>query len=240
MQTDILSDIQRFSLDGAAFLFFLLAWVAYARFADAQSGRSHNLISVMNAYRLQWMQQMLKRENRMMDATMIGNLLRSISFFANTSIFILFGLVTLFSYREKASQLLESIPFAVPVNPFMWEMRIALLGIIFIYAFFKYTWSLRQYNYACIYVAAAPAHTEKLEQHAEYAIKGANLIGNAAKHFNMGLRAYYFGLAALSWFINGWVFMVVTAFVVSVIHRREFRSHTLNNLALNTSLEISK
>ena len=217
--------------DILALCFFLGGWICYSRFADVAIGRSANLMSVMNRYRLNWMQQMLKRDNRMIDAAMMGNLLRSISFFANTSIFILFGLITLFSYREKASQIIDTLPFATPSTPFMWEVKIFLLAIIFIYAFFKYTWSLRQYNYACAYVAAAPMYNEQMERHKSYAEKGAHLINNAARHFNMGLRAYYFGLAALSWFVNGFMLAAATTLVICVVYRREFRSHTLNNLA---------
>ena len=37
-------------------------------------------------------------------------------------------------------------------------------------------------------------------------------------------------MAAISWFLNGWIFILVTAWVVWVVYRREFRSHTVNNL----------
>lgn len=224
-------------MDALALLFFISAWVSYVWFADIKSVHRVSLMTVMNTHRLHWMRQMLRRENRMMDATMIGNLLRSISFFANTSIFILFGLVTLFRYRENASQVIAVIPFSDTATPVMWEIKIFLLAIIFIYAFFKYTWSLRQYNYACIYVAAAPAVHENTAAHEDYAHKGARLIANAAKHFNNGLRAYYFGLAALAWFINAPTFFAITALVVAVLYRREFRSHTLNNLAEHSQIE---
>ena len=50
---------------------------------------------------------------------------------------------------------------------------------------------------------------------------------NAARHFNNGLRAYYFGLAALAWFIHPLLLMMATFWVIFVIYRREFRSSTL-------------
>lgn len=217
-------------LDVLALAWFILAWTGYAAIAERMIHRAPNLMSVMNHYRLLWMREMLKRDNRIADITLVGNLLRSISFFASTSIFLLLGLVTLFGYSEKAIEVLSAIPFAMPGSPFMWEIKIFLLSIIFIYAFFKYTWSLRQYNYACIYVGAAPA-SSNTSLHEEYAQKGARLTSNAAKHFNMGLRAYYFGLAALSWFVHAWALIAATAWVLYVLYRREFRSHTLNNLA---------
>jgi uncharacterized membrane protein len=151
--------------------------------------------------------------------------------FANTNIFILLGCMTMLGYGDKAGAVLSSIPFVQPSSGFLWEMKIFLLIIIFIYAFFKYTWSLRQYNYAGIFVVAAPASRDMTDDHESIAQKGAELVGNAAKHFNNGLRAYYFGLAALGWFIHPALLIVATCWVLFVTHRREFRSGTLHNLA---------
>lgn len=219
------------AMEFLALSWFIAAWVGYAYFAEHRSKTKVTLLTVMHRYRLAWMREMLKRDNRMMDAAMIGNLLRSISFFASTTIFILLALFTLFGHRDQAMEAIGSIPFAMRSTAFLWEMKILVLSAVFIYAFFKYTWSLRQYNYACVLVAGAPPPKTYTEDHEDYAQKSANLTTNAAKHFNMGLRAYYFGLAALTWFIHPLLLMAVTGWVVYVLYRREFRSQTLNNLA---------
>lgn len=209
-------------------LWFILCWAGYSLAADFMSRRRTSLLVIINEHRLTWMRQMLKRDNRMVDATLIGNLLRSISFFASTTIFIILGLFTMLKYREEASDIISSIPYSSQTTPLLWEIKIFLLVIIFIYTFFKYTWSLRQYNYACVIVGAAPMIGAATPEEFEiYAKNSAKLIGNAAKHFNMGLRAYYFGLAAIAWFINGWAFMATSALVVLVLYRREFRSQAL-------------
>lgn len=223
--------------DWAALSFFVVSWFAYGWFANYTAKRRQNLIGITNLYRRAWMRQMLKRENRMVDASMMGNLMRSISFFANTSILILFGLATLFGYRDKAQSVLESIPFATDNTALLWEIKSLLLFVIFIYAFFKYTWSLRQYNYASIFVGGAPLPSEATAEHIRIAEGGAKLITNAAHHFNMGLRAYYFGLASLSWFIHPVLFILSTAWITFVVYRREFMSWTLKFLDGNSFVE---
>ena len=60
-----------------------------------------------------------------------------------------------------------------------------------------------------------------------YAEAMANVASRAAEHFNKALRTYYFGLAALSWFLQPFLFMALTALVVVVVYRREFESHTV-------------
>jgi uncharacterized membrane protein len=56
---------------------------------------------------------------------------------------------------------------------------------------------------------------------AEVAAKVAN---RAARHFNTGLRAYYFGLAALAWIVHPLALVLASLVVLREIHRREFRS----------------
>ncbi len=217
-------------LDLVGLIYFFAIWSGYSHFAQIQYARTPNLMQVMDEMRTKWMFRLLERQNRIADASLVGNLLRSISFFANTSIFILIGLITVLGYRDSALEMLNDVPFVVPTGAFMWELKVFTLAVIFIYAFFKFTWSLRQYNYCCILVGAAPMPDEDRESHASYAHKASRVITNASKHFNMGMRAYYFGLATMSWFLHPLLFICITTLVVAITYRREFRSHTLLEL----------
>lgn len=60
----------------------------------------------------------------------------------------------------------------------------------------------------------------------------------AAHTFNYGLRAYYFGMATLAWFINPWFFMLVTAGVVLVLYQREFHSGVLAVMGYTPTPEV--
>ena len=53
----------------------------------------------------------------------------------------------------------------------------------------------------------------------------------AASHFMRGIRAYFFALALLSWFVHPILFLAATTWVVLVIYRREFRSQSLHIIA---------
>lgn len=216
--------------DITALVFFIMCWVGYNQFTDHKSQSNKSLLAVTNRYRMLWIREMIRRDNRTMDAIMIGNLQRSITFFANTTIFILLGLITMLGYYDRSSAIIHNIPFAKATTPLMWELKIFLLIFIFIYAFFKYTWSLRQYNYAGIFVNSVPAYNTDMPDYDAIISKGTYLASNAAHHFNNGLRSYYFGLAALAWFIHPYFFMAATAWIVFVTHRREYHSKTLENL----------
>lgn len=211
--------------------FFLSAWSSYAFFADYRKGSSDRmLVKVMYQHRFNWMMEMLKRDNRMVDAKVVSNVMSSVTFFASTSIFILAGLLTLLGNSEQGINLLANLPFSAPNSTAMWELKIVLLMIIFTYSFFKHTWSLRQFNYTSILISGAPVIKDEGDLAHKYATRVTKMISLAAANFNMGLRAYYFGLAALTWFIHPILFMACTTWVVYILFRREIRSRTLRIL----------
>ena len=59
------------------------------------------------------------------------------------------------------------------------------------------------------------------------------LLSLAGDSFNNGLRAYYFALAALMWFVHAWLMVAATAAVVFILYWREFRSDTLSALTVD-------
>ncbi len=217
-------------LDVLALGWFALAWFGYDFYASRRYAHTLNLVSITLNMRRDWMRQMLQRENRIMDAALMGNLLNSISFFASTSILVLAGLITILGYRNEAKEILGDIPLVPPTSNFMWEFKIFLMAFVFVYTFFKFTWSMRLYNYANMFVGAAPLFRDICAELESFAERGGQLIANAGGHFNKGLRAYYYGLAVLSWLLHPVLFMVVTAWVVYEVHRREFRSRAVNSL----------
>jgi uncharacterized membrane protein len=209
---------------------FLACWVGYTLYADRAHGRP-SLMRRMHDYRRLWMKCMLERDNRMVDTQIIANLMRSASFFASTTMFIIAGLIAVLGARDKAMAVLAELPFAVDSRVLLWDLKVLLLVVLFVYAFFKFTWAFRHYNYVLILVGGVPAPDRLTEESQRIAERIARIASSTGRHFNGGLRAYYFGLAALSWFVHPWLFVALTAWVVWVLYRREFRSRLLKTLA---------
>jgi uncharacterized membrane protein len=109
----------------------------------------------------------------------------------------------------------------------MWEVKIGLLLLIFVTAFFELTWSLRQFNYVSILVMGMPQDPGAIAA----AETAARLANRGARHYNSGLRSYYFGLAALAWIIHPVALIAASLLVLRELHRREFRSVARDALA---------
>jgi uncharacterized membrane protein len=221
------------SIDILALCWFVLCWTGYTWGADHRGPRqSRGLNQATYAHREIWMRRMLERDNRIVDSTLVGNLMRSVAFFASTTMIIVGGLVAALGAANQTILIMQEIPFAAPISPLLWKAKLLLLILIFIYAFFKFTWSTRQFNYCNILIGAAPTAFTQADEAEAYACRAARLLALAGDNFNRGLRAYYFGLAVLSWFINPWLFMAVSSWVVLVLYRREFASRTLKALTI--------
>ena len=216
----------------ALFTFFGL-WVGYALLAKVQRFRVQSLIANTNRYRQMWMMQATARDPRMLDGIITQNLSQTPAFFSSTSIIIIGGLFALLGTTDKAAELVGEIPFAEPTPMLVFEIKILLLVGIFVYAFFRFSWSMRQYTFVALVLGAMPPPEDFESQRHDrqlFAERAGNLVSAAAETFNDGLRAYYFSFAAMAWFFSPLALVLATALVVLILYGREFRSEVLQVL----------
>ncbi len=179
-----------------------------------------------------WMQQMLAREVRIVDIQVVQVLVQAIAFFASSVVLIIGGGIAVLGAREQTAAVIEQIPFAVATPPALWEAKVLLLLVVFVYAFFKFTWALRQFNCVAILIGAAPPWTEASSPEALVVAEQARVIATRASgHFNKAMRSYYFGLAALTWFIHPYLFIGLTLAILAIVYRREFHSQAAHSIA---------
>lgn len=179
------------------------------------------------------MRMMLKRDNRMADASVVGSLERNAAFFASSCLLILAGILTALGYTREVMDLFSAMPFASAPSLYIWEIRMAVLLALFVYAFFKFTWSMRNYNFLAIMIGSAPMPEDtKISPAAReaLALNSAEICNHAGDAFNLGLRSYYYALAVISWFIHPIALIATSTFVLLVLYRREFRSDALKHL----------
>ncbi|MFM2406614.1 MAG: hypothetical protein RL223_4494 [Pseudomonadota bacterium] len=218
-------------LDWAALALFVAGWSGYVRFARHRASRKPSILATTNRWRRQWMLQTTWRDNRIVDSAVAQSLSASPSFFASTSIFIIGGLLAALG-SDRASELVHDLPFAARTSVLVFDLKLVLLLAIFIFAFFRFTWSLRQYSFGVVMVGAAPDSRRYVDeaQRAAFADRAGRVMGLAAESFNDGLRACYMAFAAVAWFVSPWAMIAGTVTVVWILFRREFHSEVLDVL----------
>lgn len=231
---DKLADLPRLlpGVDWAALIFFFAGWIGYAVFARRRARTRPSFLGSSNRVRRQWMLQTTYREVRVLDGVVVQQMSAAASFFASTTILIIGALLAVLGSTERASDLVREIPFATRTSVLVFDFKVMVLTAIFVYAFFRFTWSIRQYSAGVLLVAAAPeadAITDEAQRQ-RFADRAGRVMGLAAESFNDGLRAYYLSFAAVSWFISPWALLAATAGVICVLYHREFRSDVLQAL----------
>lgn len=216
----------------AALIFFMIVWVGYSYFAKKMAKRVPCLASVLDLHRVSWMERMMLRENRIGDAALLANLERNVNFMASTTVIIVAAILTALSSSSNW-HLLERV--GTEFN----QYKLGLILFIMVYAFFCFTWSLRQYGFGSVLVGASPMPDQEefnARQRKEYAYSTGKILDQAGHAFNYGLRAYYFAMASLAWFLHPLLFIVSTSIVVTVLYRREFTSKALKLLVMDADI----
>lgn len=222
------------TLDYIAFFWFAGAWAAYAIALDHTLYGQRALNRHMNLYRERWMQQMLRRDMRMIDGQVSASLQNGTAFFASTSLLAIGGSLTLFHSSGDIISLVAALPFGAVPTRLQWEAKTLGFATILVYAFFKFSWSYRLYNYVAIMLGAAPPASEQdTPQAQEYVHTAAQVLADAGRQFNRGQRAFFFALGYLGWFVGPLPFSVTTAGVVVVMWRRQFNSAAQHAIAKN-------
>ena len=219
--------------DWAAIVWFFGCWMGYAWFARHFGIKRPSILQTTNRYRHYWLLQATSRDPRVIDGIITQNLSSTPAFFSSTTIIIIGGLFALLGTTDKASELVREIPFAVRTSVLIFDLKILMMVAVFVYAFFRFSWSMRQYTFVALMIGSMPHPDEfasgKFDREA-FATRASRTVGMAAETFNDGLRAYYLSFAIMAWFFSTIAFSLATAVVVLILYNREFRSDVLEVL----------
>lgn len=219
-------------LDAVALGFFVVAWGCYAYLTERSRISRAGLNSIMDGYRVTWMRRMLVRDQRMVDMQIMAALQNGTAFFATTSLFAIGGTLTILRASDQMIAIASHLPLGIETTRGLWEAKAIGLTVIFVYAFFKFAWSYRLYNYVAILLGATPLAQDKDTPEAEaHVLRTARLFTIAGRHFNRGQRAFFFALGYLGWFAGPLVLIATTTLVVAVMWWRQYKSDSLRAVA---------
>ena len=206
--------------------FFALEWAVYAYTLERSAYGRDSLSARMHVYREVWIRRLLDREARMVDMQIMASLQNGTAFFASSSLIAIGGALALLRSTNDALAVLKTLPIDMSPSPALWEIKCVGLILIFIYAFFKFAWAYRLFNYVAILLGSMPPASQRDTPQAEaHVIRTTRMFETAGRHFNRGQRAFFFALGYLGWFVSPWVLFATTAAVVIVTWRRQFASN---------------
>ena len=165
---------------------------------------------------------MAAREVRLVDANIITGLQQATSFFASTALLSVgagFGLLTA---ADTIIDAFEQSVAHVQIDRAALYVKTALLMALYAYAFFKFGWAYRIFNYSAVMLAATPEAGQNGAEEAAAEVAERNI--SAASQFTHGLRAFFLAIAVLAWFVHPWAFAASTVVIVVALANRQFNS----------------
>jgi uncharacterized membrane protein len=218
-------------LDTFALIGFFAVWVVYNTLFDGRFRRPGSINAKMIAVREAWMIELLDRENRITDATLIGHSIRSATFFASTTIILIAGLMGVLGSVEAVHTATVKLSMLSPGDSqAVIEAKLFVLIGILVYAFFKFTWAIRQFNYFSAVVGSAPLAGPAAAKR-DRAHRMAMILSHAIWQINAGVRGYYFAFAVLGWFVHPFALIVLTVLMTVILVRRQLFSPTARAIA---------
>nr|WP_245294021.1 DUF599 family protein [Methylobrevis pamukkalensis] len=206
-------------------MWFLAIWLFFTLVVESERFAQVSLSANMNRQREVWIRTAAARDLRMIDTQIIAGLQNGTAFFASTSLLAIGGCFALLNATDRVTEIFADLPLPLPFDRATWEVKIIGLTLIYAYAFFKFGWAYRLFNYCSILIGALP-HRDRLgTEEMEAAIhRAARINVLAGQHFNRGLRAFFLSIGYLGWFLGGWALIVSSTLVLLVLLRRQFLS----------------
>ncbi len=215
--------MQFFSLmDSIAVAFLAIGWAVYTWVLNSARYRSRSIAAVMGQYRVKWMQVMAGRDMRMLDSQLQASLMQGTGFLASTAVLMVGVLTAMLGFSDSALDVSSYLPTMLVVETANWKLKILLVSLIFVFAFFKLLWCYRLFNYCAIMIGATSEEQNETQRRHVARISAIHIL--AGDHFNAGLRAFYFAVAGLGWLLHPYLLMLMTATVLLLLWRRDFAS----------------
>ncbi len=204
---------------------FLAAWLVYVFIVDHSPFAPLTLSAAMDRQRRVWVEMILPRDVRIADTNILAGLQQGTAFFASASMLAIGACLAVIGSGDAVSMVIEDIAPTGASTGALFEAKIVGLAAIFVYAFFKFSWGYRLFNYASILVGALPPARESGTAGTVAAVDRAALfLRLGGRSFNRGQRAFFFAIAYLGWLGGPLLLLGATAFVLAVLLHRQFWS----------------
>ncbi|RYH08303.1 DUF599 domain-containing protein [Tropicimonas sp. IMCC6043] len=209
-------------LDITALALLIVCWFGIGWRIEHDMGGRRSVSNLMLAHREDWMREMVTRQPRIFDATILGTLRQGTLFFASSTMIAIGGGLALLANPKPLSDVAgDLVPVQTP--EILWELKLLPVILFLVSAFLAFVWSHRQFGYCAVLMAAVPNDPEVPEAYPR-ASQAAKLSSRAARAFNRGMRSVYFALGATAWLAGALPLIFGTLAVTAMIWRREFAS----------------
>ncbi len=137
------------ALDGIAVLLILLSWAIIGWRIENPSASQPSVSLLMARFRHEWMEQMVTRNPRIFDSSILSTLRQGTSFFASASMIAIGGGLALLGRTEELRGVAQDLTQS-DAPALVWEVKILLSLMFLTNAFLKFVWAHRLFGYSAV------------------------------------------------------------------------------------------
>lgn len=219
-------------LDWVAIVLFMVMWVGMEpMMAIGWPRRANSLLLDMMRVRKAWMREVLTRDNNFIgDAAILGHTINSASFFGSANLIVIVGMSSaLFMEPTVGAETGIIAKFTAMGPTWLFQCKVLLVMATLLRGLSDFIWAVRQINYCLAAIGASPSREEQRDIEA-WAEALTLVVNPALRSFSVGVRSYYFTVAAALWFLGPIPFLIATLSCVGLLVWRQSWSDTAKGI----------
>jgi uncharacterized membrane protein len=171
-------------------------------------------MGVTNHARRAWVSSVMAQNRDLLAVQTLRNWVMASTFLASTAVIISLGLLAAAFRPDITGDVSHSLNVFGHTSATLWAFKLLALSVLFFYAFFNFTLSVRYYNHAGLMINVP----QELEPSATVATVTA-ILNHGALHYTLGMRGFYLAIPMGLW-LFGPLWMLGGALVlVAVLYR---------------------
>jgi uncharacterized membrane protein len=187
-----------------------------------------SLNTQLHAVRLRWlhMHQSVARDQRVIDALMLGHISSSISYFGSATLIILAALVGTLVNINRVYIVTRELAFLAPMSGDLFALNFALVALVLVLSLFAFTYALRKMAYVFAMLGGLDIDAAPTPEVSDMADQTARVLTEAVRSINNGIRGFYYAVAVLFLFAGPFACIAATVLITALLYYRQLYSPT--------------
>jgi len=176
-------------------------------------------VGITNHVRSQWVCCVMGAKDHLLAIQTLRNNLMAANFLASTAILISLGLLSITLTPAAFNQVSHALNLGGSRSEAFWMFKLLVLVVLFFFAFFNFTLSIRYYNHVGFMIGMLQSHDPQVTPET---VAGA--LNQGALHYTLGMRGFYLAVPIGLW-IFGPIWMLTGSIaMLSVLYHLDRRA----------------
>ena len=190
-------------------------YYVYLHWRTAHHDRLYTVQAINAEARRLWVDSVMAERRDILAVQTLRNSTMAATFLASTAVLLIIGVLSLADHGRDFEHALHALNVTGAVDPGLWIVKLLALVLDLCLAFFSFTQAVRAFNHTGYLLNVPLAAAPKIVTPGYV----SEVLNRAARHYSVGMRAYYFTVPLLFWLFGPHLMVAATAGLVLLLYR---------------------